>query len=206
MPRRKLIRQNKYPYHAYIRTSNKSWFDIPLYEVWEICYNSLLIAHEIVPVEIHVFVLMSNHYHLILSTPDSNIDKFMEYFNKTLSNRIKRYSGAENHKFANRYKWTIIDSKAYLFNIYRYLYQNPVRANLCKKCLDYPYTSLRFSPMQKRKLKIKVHIDYFKFREWMDQLNGGELNSTIKKGLAKKYFALSNQTRVQIKKQFQAPK
>lgn len=205
MPRRKLIRQAQFPYHAYIRTSNKDWFNIPLYEVWEICFESLLKANQKVPVQIHAFVLMSNHYHMVLSTPDSNIDKFMECFNKDLSQKIKKHNGSINHKFANRYKWTIIDSTKYLYNIYRYLYQNPVRARLCEKCIDYPYSSLRFSQKQFIQLKIEVHIDYFKYREWMDQHNPGELNSTIRKGLSQSTFRLPRDTRAYITKQFKRP-
>lgn len=199
MPRRKLIRQNQFPYHVTIRSNNKEWFKIPLYEMWELCYECLLYAQEKAQTNIHSFVLMSNHYHLLISTPQSNLDKFMEAFNKRLSHSIKRFNGAENHKFANRYKWSIIESYNYLINVYRYIYQNPVRAGLCKLCLDYPYSSLRFSPMQTRKLGITVHIDYFKYRSMMDSHQSNEINETIRKGLKKEKFAVSSRSRTYVK-------
>jgi len=204
MPRRNLIRQSQFPYHVFIRTNNKDWFKIPLYRMWEICFKCLSYAKDKVPVEIHCFVLMGNHYHLLVTTPNGDIDKFMKHFNQRLSQKIKSFSGAENHKFANRYKWTIVDNKPYLFNIYRYIYQNPIRASLCELCIDYPYSSLRFSQIQKRSLKIKVHIDYFHARAWMEQRNGSEFDNEIRKGLKKKVFKTSRDTRVEISKRLKS--
>jgi len=195
MARRNLIRQSSFPYHVYIRSNNKDWFRIPLYQMWELTLESLSYAQSKSPVDLHCFVLMSNHYHLLLTTPNSDIDKFMQNFNRNLSNRIKRISGAENHKFANRYKWTIVDSKNYLWNIYRYIYQNPIRAKLCKICIDYPYSSLRLSPMQRMKLNFKVHISYFKNREFMENVFCAETVSVIKKSLKKERFELSQKDR-----------
>lgn len=201
MPRPKLIRQNQFPYHVYIRSNNKEWFRLPLYEVWELCYQSMLYALAKCPVVIHSFVLMSNHYHLLVTTPNSDLDKFMEYFNKKLSSEIKKNAQAINHKFANRYKWTMIDNKDYLFNIYRYIYQNPVRKKLCDLCIDYPYSSLRFSPLQINKLGIQTHVDYFKHRVWMEEQKGSEFNQTIRLGLRNKYFNVSNKTRTFIEQE-----
>ena len=74
MGRKNLIRQNEFPYHVTIRTCNKNWFLIPMYQMWDICYDCLKLSLEKIPVNIHSFVLMNNHYHLLLTTPDSNID------------------------------------------------------------------------------------------------------------------------------------
>ena len=203
MPRRKLIRQNAFPYHVTIRTINKNWFQIPLCEMWDICFDCLLFAKEKTTVQIHCFVLMNNHYHLLITTPDKNIDKFMGLFNKKLSDSINKASGVHNHKFANRYSWTIIDSENYLFNVYRYIYQNPIRAKLSELCIDYPYSSLRFTSGQKKKLKMTVHIDYFKHRIWMDELKGSDFDECIRKGLMKERFGISNKTGKFIKQELE---
>jgi len=158
--------------------------------MWRLCCECLEYAIEKTPVTIHCFVLMSNHYHLLVTTPDSNIDKFMEHFNKKLSNSIKRFNGAENHKFANRYKWTIVESSHYLFNVYRYIYQNPLRANLCRQCIDYPYSSLNFSKALTRKLNVSVHINYSKNKNWMETRKGPEVDSFIRVGLKKNTFKI----------------
>ncbi|MBK25594.1 MAG: hypothetical protein CME70_16475 [Halobacteriovorax sp.] len=200
MPRKNLIRQSQFPYHVYIRTTNKDWFKIPMYRMWELCFECLEYALDKENVVIHAFVLMSNHYHLLVTTPESNLDKFMEHFNRRLSKKINQEAKMQNHKFANRYKWTIVGTRSYLFNIYRYIYQNPIRAGLCQRCIDYPYTSLRFSPSQLRILGIKVHLNYFEYRQWMEERGGCEFEDVIRKGLNKSHFEINSKTRVGIQK------
>lgn len=50
-------------------------------EVWQICLDCMKEAHQKHKVEVISFVLMSNHYHLLLRTPDANLDLFMYEFN-----------------------------------------------------------------------------------------------------------------------------
>lgn len=201
MARKSIVRQNQFPYHVYIRTNNKDWFNLPMYQVWDLCYECLLYAIKNRPVVLHAFVLMSNHYHLIISTPNSNLDQFMEYFNRRLSQRINKESNFKNHKFSNGYKWSIVDTEKYIYSVYRYVYQNPVKANLCKLCLDYPYSSLRFSPSQIRKLKIRPHLNYFQHRAWFEKGQSSEVNKVIKTGLSKPFFKIAKKVRVLTKKE-----
>lgn len=200
MPRRKLVRQNSYPYHIITRSNNKKFFEVALFKMWEILKDALQVSLERVPVEIHCFVLMGNHYHLLVTTPNSDIDRFMMILNKRLSDMIYKHRNSKviNHKFSNRYKWSIVDNMNYIFNIYRYIYQNPIRANIASKCLDYPYSSLRLSPFEFKKLKITTHINYYKYRKWMDSMPGAEFDEQVRKGLKKEVFKVSNSTRVEI--------
>ncbi|PIK14729.1 transposase [Halobacteriovorax sp. JY17] len=142
MPRKKIIRTHLFPYHVTIRTNNKEWFKIPLPEVWKITQIALDKCCQKVPVDVHAFVLMNNHYHMILSTPSSDLDLFMRHFNRMISDMISRRTGVINRKFGGPYRWTIIDNRKYAFNVFRYVYRNPVRAGLCKRVEDYPFSSL----------------------------------------------------------------
>lgn len=195
---KKLIRQNHFPYHVYLRSNNKDWFKIPLYKLWDISYDCFEYALEKAPVHLHCFVLMGNHYHMLLTTPNNDLDQFMYHFNGRLSREIRKFSSAENHKFGSRYKWSIVETQSYLHNIYRYIYQNPVRAGLCQLCSDYPYSSLRFSPSQKRALKLKVHLSYYEYREFMEAGCGQELLGVIRRGLRKSRFEIPKKTRIFI--------
>lgn len=111
-------------------------------EVWQIATKALSEAHEKHPVELISFVLMSNHYHMIVRTPSANLDQFMYEFNKRLAFKLKDSTSSINHLLGGRYKWCLIQSNTYLFNCYRYVYQNPIRASLAKKCEEYPYSTL----------------------------------------------------------------
>lgn len=142
MPRKKIVRTHLFPYHVTIRTNNKEWFNIPLNDVWRITQVALNKCCQKVPVEVHAFVLMNNHYHMIISTPNSDIDLFMRHFNRMLSDLISFRTGRINRKFSGPYRWSIIDDRDYQYNIFRYVYRNPVRAGLCKYVENYPYSSL----------------------------------------------------------------
>jgi len=149
MPRKKLIRSDQFPYHVTSRSNNKEWFYIPIECVWSYC-NTLLNEGKIkFNVQIDAFVLMRNHYHLCIRTPESNIDLFMRYFNKNLAQNIARHAKRINRIFGGPYKWSLITKEAYYLNVIRYIYQNPLRANIVDFCEQYPYSDLKeqkFSP------------------------------------------------------------
>jgi putative transposase len=181
-----LVRSNLFPYHITTRTNNKEWFDIPIDIVWGFCLQAIKYANEVHPIEVVSFVLMSNHYHLILRTPNSDLDFFMYEFNKHLSLNIRKRSGHHNSIFGGEYKWCLIRSKTYLYNCYRYVYQNPVRAKLTLNVEDYPYSSLFYLNHQK---EFCVPLfDTFGFKDayalsWLNLTVGKEELHSVRSGL-----------------------
>jgi len=159
MPRRKLIRSKNLPYHVTARSNNKEWFQLPLLQVWKLSQESLKEAISIHPVELINFVLMKNHYHMLLVTPEGNLDAFIYEFNKRLALKIKDQTGQINRIFGGRYKWCLIESQTYLINCYRYIYQNPVRAGLVRYCEDYKFSTLQ-SVLGKSLFVVALHDRY----------------------------------------------
>lgn len=194
MPRRKLIRQTEFPYHVVTRSNNKAWFQIPNYEVWDICKEAIIYAQGKRPVDLHCFILMSNHYHLLISTPNADIDEFMRFFNLQLSKLISKKSGVINQKFSNRYKWTIVQTQNYLLNVYRYIYQNPVRANITNDCFSYPYSSLHFSRFEAKLLNYRPHIVYKNEKIWIEKKYGHDFDTIVRNSLKKETFKVSSRT------------
>jgi putative transposase len=94
------------------------------------------------------FVLMDNHYHLLVLSPHENIDRIMYFFMKRLSFQIRKESGRINRIFGARYKGCLIKDETYLFNVYKYIYRNPVKAGLCDRIEEYPYSSWKESFVQ----------------------------------------------------------
>lgn len=142
MPRKPLVRTSEFPYHITSRSNNRDWFCISIEDVWDYCRELLAQGEKEFGIKIEAFVLMSNHYHLCVYTPKANIDTFMRFFNQNLGRKIAKQSGRINRIFGAPYKWTVITSEAYFINVIRYVYQNPLRANLCQRCEDYPYSDL----------------------------------------------------------------
>ena len=143
MPRPKTVLQNEFPYHLSARCINREWFQIPIDRVWEIMCSHLFFAHRCFQLQIHQFVLMNNHFHLLATTPNSNIDKVMAFFMKKTSDDLSRDSGRINQTYGGRYHRGVITSHHYYLNAYKYLYRNPVEANLVDKAEKYRYSTLR---------------------------------------------------------------
>ena len=90
---------------------------------------------------LYAYVLMTNHYHLLIETPNSNLHNIMQYLNSsysTYTNTKRRRSG---HLFQGRYKAIIVDKDSYLAELSRYIHLNPVRAKMVKKPEEYPHSS-----------------------------------------------------------------
>jgi len=90
---------------------------------------------------LHCYVLMNNHYHLLIETPGANLSKVMHYINGSYTNYINIKRRRSGHLFQGRYKSILIDRDSYLLELSRYIHLNPVRANIVKKPKDYPYSS-----------------------------------------------------------------
>ena len=144
MPRRNLIRTSTIPYHVTSRSNNREWFDLPGDEVWQIAWEVFRYAYSRFPVDLHSFVLMSNHYHMLLTTPNADIDLFMQAFNKRFSDLLRERTRYINRMFGGPYHWSLVEDQYYLANVYRYIYQNPKRAGIVEKCEDYPYSTLSY--------------------------------------------------------------
>ena len=79
---------------------------------------------------LQAYIAMSNHYHLALQTPDTNLAKGMQWFQSTFGNRFNRLINQRGHIFQGRYKALLIENNHYLLQVVNYIHLNPVRAGL----------------------------------------------------------------------------
>ena len=79
---------------------------------------------------IHSYCLMTNHYHLLIETPDANLSKGIRQLNGVFSQKINKKHRRVGHLFQGRYKSILIDKDAYLLELCRYIVLNPVRAKM----------------------------------------------------------------------------
>lgn len=79
---------------------------------------------------VHAYCLMSNHYHLIAETPDSNLSKGMRHLNGVYTQWFNRSHGLVGHLFQGRYKAILVQKETYLLELTRYVVLNPVRAGM----------------------------------------------------------------------------
>jgi putative transposase len=89
------------------------------------------------------WVLMTNHFHLVLKTPEPNLSKGMHWLNSTYANWFNRIHGRCGHLFQGRFKAFLIDEESYFADVLRYVVLNPVRAKMCERPKEYRWSSYR---------------------------------------------------------------
>jgi putative transposase len=168
MSRKLLIRCAKSPYHVTVRSNNREWFDLSKDLIWEILSKQLATAVERYNVKVHALVLMDNHLHMLVTTPDQNLDALMRHLLTKTSLEIGRRAKRINHAFGGRYKWTIIYEKRYFLQAYKYVYRNPIKAGLCQAAENYPWSTL---PRVLARLPLSFPIEKAKFTPsfWSDE-------------------------------------
>ena len=92
---------------------------------------------------IHAYCLMSNHYHLLIETPDSNLSKGMRQLNGVYTQKFNRIHQRVGHVYQGRYKAIHVQKESYLLELSRYIVLNPVRAQMVRSAKDWPWSSYR---------------------------------------------------------------
>jgi hypothetical protein len=78
----------------------------------------------------HAYVLMRNHYHLALETPQPNLGLGMHWLQTTMSVRFNRRRKENGHLFQGRYKSLVVENTTALTRVVDYIHLNPVRARV----------------------------------------------------------------------------
>jgi putative transposase len=93
-------------------------------------------------VEVHAYVLMTNHVHLLM-TPDSKegISRLMQSLGRRYVQYINRTYQRCGTLWESRHKASLVDAEHYLLACYRYIELNPVAAQMVSHPGDYRWSS-----------------------------------------------------------------
>jgi len=80
-------------------------------------------------VEVHAYVLMPNHYHLLIRTPKANASEAMQWLNNGYGMWWNRRHGQVGHVFQGRFKSILVEDGGWVLSLSRYLHFNPVAVN-----------------------------------------------------------------------------
>lgn len=103
--------------------------------------ENLSILTERFSIKIHTYCLMTNHYHLLLETPEPNLSRAIKWLNGSYATYVNTKRKKGGHLFQGRFKSIIVEADEYLKHLSRYIHLNPVRAKLVKKLSDYKWSS-----------------------------------------------------------------
>ena len=142
MPRALRIDDTGGIYHILNRGNYRQWVfkDEGAKEAFE---RTLIEACERAGWVLHGFCIMSNHYHLAISTPKGNLSEGMRWLQSVFANRFNRYRRESGHLFQGRFKSIAVENPERLGWLCHYLHLNPVRAKLCTmdNLSDYRWSS-----------------------------------------------------------------
>ena len=100
----------------------------------EVFLGTLAQACEQTGWKVCAYVLMPNHYHMVLETPEANLVVGMKWFQGTYTKRYNARNSEWGHLFQGRYKSVVIDPEEtdYFCTACNYVHLNPVRAHLAE--------------------------------------------------------------------------
>ena len=102
-------------------------------------------------VRVHGYVLMKNHYHLLISTPGGNLVKAMKGLNNGYASWLKAKHKLVGGILQGRYKAVLVDGDSYLAQVSAYIHLNPVRAMVVQRPEGYVWSSYRHYLMKRGK-------------------------------------------------------
>jgi len=91
----------------------------------------------------HAYCLMTNHYHLLIETPQPNLSRGMQHLNGVYTQWFNRRHSRAGHLVQGRFKSIVVEKGSYLLELARYIVLNPVRVKVARSARDWPWSSYR---------------------------------------------------------------
>lgn len=112
-------------------------------------------------VDVHAYVLMTNHVHLLM-TPDNSegISQVMQSLGRRYVQYINREYQRSGTLWEGRHKASTIDAEGYLSTCMRYIELNPIRARMVEHPAEYRWSSYRFNALGESSLFLRPHSVY----------------------------------------------
>jgi REP element-mobilizing transposase RayT len=102
---------------------------------------------------VHAYVVMRNHYHLALETPEPTLVDGMQWLQSTYANRFNRFRREHGHVFQGRYQAILVEDGTRIGAVSHYIHLNPVRAGIVPvgQASAYPWSSLHLWGLRKKR-------------------------------------------------------
>ena len=92
-------------------------------------------------IDVFAYVLMDNHYHLLIRTRRANLSKAMQWLGVTYTRRFNNKHSRIGHLFQGRFKSIIVQNDIYLMQLSCYIHRNPLRAGTVNRLDQYHWSS-----------------------------------------------------------------
>lgn len=128
---------------------------------------------------VYGYVLMDNHYHIIIQTHNKKLQEIMHQVNNKYSKYFNYKYKRVGHVFQGRYKAVLVQDERYLLSLLKYIHQNPLKAHICDSIENYKWSSDLF---YRKNIHNFIYIDTIldmlssdrveavgKYKEYMEQ-------------------------------------
>jgi putative transposase len=139
MPRHPRVHAEGLLYHVMAR-GNDGQTIFPKESDYEAFLQGLAAARQRYPFYLYAYVLMPNHFHLLLEVQQSPTARVLQSVLTGYARRFNRTHRHRGHLFQGRYKAIVCDRESYLLELVRYIHLNPVRARMVKRPGDWPWS------------------------------------------------------------------
>lgn len=141
-------------YHVIGRGNNREYV-FEKDEDKKVYLETLLRYKEKYNFKLYAYCIMDNHVHLLIEVDKIPLSKIMQGIQQVFTMKYNKKYNRTGHVFEQRYKAILLDKDEYLFNLVRYIHQNPMRAGIDKR-LNYEWSSHKIY----LKLKETKLVDY----------------------------------------------
>lgn len=130
-------------YHVYQRGNNKEEiFKNPKHKA--VFLKQIKDYRIVFDYELLAYVIMDNHYHLIVKAGESSISQIMFNINNSFSKYLNENENRVGHVFAGRFNAKVVEDEIYLYTLLRYIHRNPIKAGICDMVNQYKWSSHLF--------------------------------------------------------------
>ena len=111
----------------------------------KVTYEKLILLQtEEFNVNILAYCIMDNHAHILIRVKEvENMSNFMHKINSQYATYYNKKHHRTGYVFKNRYKSQMINSLKHLYRCIDYIHDNPVKAGICNKAEEYPYSNYK---------------------------------------------------------------
>lgn len=132
-------------------------------------------------IEIHLYSMMPNHYHLVVCTPKANLSRSIKHLNGVYAQKINRKYKTEGSLFRGRFKSVLIEKENYLLELARYIHRNPYKAKLEGEIGAHKWTShIAYMKKKERPLWLSVGTVLGQFSQYKKEAQK-KLDAFVKK-------------------------
>ena len=138
---------------------------------------------EVFNVEVHCYILLDNHFHFLLRTPEANLGRLMQRFNTAYITYYNLRHHRSGHLYQGRYKAILVEADEYLLELSRYIHLNPVRfkkyretplEEKSKILKDYAWSSLPGY------IRLKSRNDFLRYDAVLGYMGGDDKKGRIR--------------------------